>query len=182
MRAQITLIDLILVPIVAVILSIISMVFLSTASSNLLEGVYLQPVKLSCNFLASTIFSNYYPHFSVIYLDPPYIQNYYKNLYYKNVSFNSSNFVYSFNVYLGKLVSGNLYNQLIDFLYPVNYSYFKLYKLYNSLSIAFLNASVYLLPFYPPNSSSQYIYACNIPVYSPVKNESSIFEGIVEIK
>ncbi len=61
-RGQVTLIDLVMAPIVAVVLSLLAVFFLTTQTSNLITAVNQEPYIQSCNFALSQLYGNYYVH------------------------------------------------------------------------------------------------------------------------
>lgn len=177
MKGQINLIDLLLVPVVAVVLSIVALSLLQGAVTNLLVGVYLQPLKISCQFIAGDLLSNYYVHSGVLYNNPT-IQTYFFDRTYANISVNASTYFKKYIApYAGELTSGDMYKQLIYFLAPPTVSYFKnfIFSIYPILVAT--NSTIYLLPTYPPPQGfSHYKYACTVPVYNPAGPN---FEAII---
>ena len=61
-KGQITLIDLILAPLVAVILSVIAVMILQGSTFHLINEVNMEPTVEACNFGLETLFSSYYVH------------------------------------------------------------------------------------------------------------------------
>lgn len=59
-KGQLTILDLVLVPIVAVVLSILAVSFLNSATANLINSVNQEPAAQTCNFALDTLFGSYY--------------------------------------------------------------------------------------------------------------------------
>jgi hypothetical protein len=63
-RGQLTMLDLALAPLAAVVLAVLASALLHSATANLLTAVNQQPTALSCNFALDSIYSTYYVHTS----------------------------------------------------------------------------------------------------------------------
>lgn len=61
-KGQLTMLDLILAPLAAVVLAVLASAILHGATANLLTSVTQQPSSVSCNFALDSIFSTYYVH------------------------------------------------------------------------------------------------------------------------
>jgi hypothetical protein len=61
-KGQLTMLDLVLAPLAAVVLAVIASALLHSATANLLTAVSQQPVSFSCNFALDTMYSTYYVH------------------------------------------------------------------------------------------------------------------------
>lgn len=61
-RGQITILDMVLAPIAAIVLAIIAASFLQTSTANLLTAVNQEPSAIACNFALDSMYGNYYVH------------------------------------------------------------------------------------------------------------------------
>ncbi len=61
-KGQLTMLDLVLAPLAAVVLSVLASALLHGATANLLTAVSQQPVSFSCNFALDSMYSTYYVH------------------------------------------------------------------------------------------------------------------------
>ncbi len=61
-KGQLTMLDLVLAPIAAVVLAVLASALIHNATANLLTAVNQQPTSFSCNFALATIYSTYYIH------------------------------------------------------------------------------------------------------------------------
>jgi hypothetical protein len=61
-KGQLTMLDLVLAPLAAVVLAVLAYSLLQGATANLLTAVSQQPVSLSCNFALDTLYGTYYVH------------------------------------------------------------------------------------------------------------------------
>ena len=61
-KGQLTMLDLVLAPLAAVVLAVLASALLHNATANLLTAVSQQPTSVSCNFALDSIYSSYYVH------------------------------------------------------------------------------------------------------------------------
>jgi hypothetical protein len=61
-KGQLTMLDLILAPLAAVVLAVLAHALLASATASLLTAVNQQPVSFSCSFALDTFYSTYYVH------------------------------------------------------------------------------------------------------------------------
>jgi hypothetical protein len=186
MRGQITILDLLMVPLVAIVLSIIAMTFLGSTVSNLLQEVYLQPIKTSCTFILANLFSTYYIHSAY---ELQYLQQYYPDeyqAYMQNLqSFQNytgiGNFRFVFATYSGVLENNsNPYVVLIRFLAPPVKSEFKEMVDSEYALLQAEHASLFISSIYPMPSNFVYRYLCSAPVFNPA-NSTGIYYALAAI-
>lgn len=61
-KGQLTMLDLVLAPLAAVVLAVLASALLHNATANLLTAVSQQPTSFSCNLALDSIYSTYYVH------------------------------------------------------------------------------------------------------------------------
>lgn len=174
-KGQITILDMVLVPIVAVILSIISVYILQNSTANLITGVNLQPAADTCNFALDSLFGHYY-------IDTPAALNalslfspsQYKTALSTQSSMLSANCGPSCNLgytFLSNSLTNftSLYSDFINYFSSFSTSKFQTIESNNVITLNALHMSVYLNQVPPTINGST---VCSLQVYNPVDPNS----------
>ena len=184
-RGQLTIIDLLVAPIVAIVLSMLALYFLQGSVAHLVTAVNYEPSIQGCNYMLDAIYGNYYVHGAAAL---SMLEALHPNQYYAatsasliNLSTNcGANCSMSYAATPNTLTNDpSLYVNFINYFAPFAISVFNLTKI-NSLPIlngegmdVFLN-SMPILSYVPSQT-------CYISVYNPEDPSSPyLIYGVVK--
>ncbi len=170
-RAQVTLIDLVLVPIVAVVLSVTAGYLMSSATANIVTAVNQQPVQDACNFALSNLYGSYFissaaslqqlklfkpSQYAAAISEPA-----------QNLSTSCGSSCSSSYTFLSAPLSNSssLYNDFVGYFSSFSLSNFNLIKSANAVALGDANMQVFLqsVP-----SGITYSSLCSLTIYNPV--------------
>jgi ABC-type bacteriocin/lantibiotic exporter with double-glycine peptidase domain len=170
-RGQLTILDMILVPIAAVLLSIFSILLLQNATANLINSVNQEPAAQTCSFALETLYGHYY-------VDTPAALNelslFYPNQYQMALSNQQSllsancgsscSLGYSF---LSNSLTNftSLYSDFINYFSSFSVNNFQSIASSNAVTLNILHMRVYLNQVPPATNGST---VCSLQVYNPV--------------
>ncbi len=170
-RGQITMLDLVLAPIAAVVLAIFAALFMSSSTANLLNLVNQQPVSLGCNFALSSMFGTYFVHTAAAFqeMSTSHPDQYSAALSTKasNLSTSCGGSCLSNYVYIPNKLSNStsLYSDFIQYFGSFSLSNFNAIKNNNLVALSSSNMQVFLNQI-PPGANPKTI--CALTVFNPV--------------
>ncbi len=171
-KGQLTLIDLVIIPIIAVVLSTIAIVFLQSSTASLLSKVSLQPLQDSCNFALDNMYSTYYVHssYELGYLKSNHPSQYAAAISSSFLNLNAScgsncNLGYSFVPNSLLNTSNSLYVSFINYFSSFAISDFNLNTGANIPTLNAINMQVFLNHVPPLNYTP--LTTCSMTVYNP---------------
>ena len=184
-RGQLTLIDLIVAPIVAIVLSSLALYFLQGSVAHLVTAVDYEPSIQGCNYMLDAVYGNYYVHSAAALsmLRALHPNQYYAATSQSLISLSTScgaNCSISYAATPNTLTNDpSLYVNFINYFAPFAISVFNLTKI-NSLPLTqgegmdvFLN-SIPILSYVPSQT-------CYITVYNPADTSSPyLIYGVVK--
>jgi hypothetical protein len=170
-RGQLTLIDLALAPIVAILLSVLAVYFLNSAiSANLVTAVDQAPIAEGCNFALTTLYGSYYVHTASalntlkLYYQSQYLASETSKAQTLSASCGSSCALSSTFSQNSLSNSTSLYSDLINYYSSFSFSVFDGISAANSALLSDSSMKVYLNTLPPAASGST---VCSLPVYNP---------------
>ncbi len=169
-RGQITLLDLILAPIAAVILAVFASLFLSSSTANLLNMVNQQPSVVGCNFALTSMFGAYFVHtaaaFTQLSLSNPDQYSAALSTKAENLSTNCGSSCASSYVYTPNLLTNSsaLYNDFIQYFSSFSVSSFNNIKADNYPALSAFSMQVFLNQV-PSGVTAKTI--CSLKVFNP---------------
>lgn len=184
-KGQITLLDLVIVPIIAVVLALIAVMVLQGSVANIVNKVNMQPEVDACNFELDSLFSMYYVHQDSAL---QYLKYYHPNQYtaavsnslQKQITNCGNNCSISYNTLPNSLGdSPDLYVDFIQYFTPFAYSVFNLTVADEISQLDAANMQVFLNQVPPLSYTPSQI--CSITVYNPEQpNSSYTVYGVVK--
>jgi hypothetical protein len=169
-RGQITIVDMVLAPIAAIVLAIIAASFLQTSTANLITAVNQEPSAIACNFALNSLYGSYYVHTAAalnlisLYYPDQYqtAQSNQESQLYANCG-TSCNLGYS--VLSSSLTNfSSLYSDFINYFSSFSFSTFNGIKNANIITLNNAGMSVYLNQI-PSSISASTL--CQLQVYNP---------------
>ena len=170
-RGQVTIVDLVLVPIVAVVLSVTASYLMTSSTASLLTSVNQQPVQDACNFALNDLYGTYFvgssaalnelkllhpSQYAVAVSQPA-----------ESLSTGCGSSCSAGYTYLSSTLSNSsaLYNDFISYFSSLSFSNFNLIKTSNSVALSDSNMHVFLqsVP-----SGVTYSSLCSLTVYNPI--------------
>ncbi len=169
-RGQVTILDIILIPVLAIVLSVVSAFFITNTTANITNMVALEPLSESCNLAIDNIFSQYYVHTQATL---KYLQEFHPNQYsaataeafQEQVANCGSSCQIGFTTIPTSLTSsGSIYVNFINYFASFSLSVFNLTTADDRLELSTLGMSVYMnqIPSGFPATT-----VCSLPVYNP---------------
>ncbi len=169
-RGQITLLDMVIVPIMAVVLSLLAYYFLNSQTASLLTTVNQEPTIEACNFALEGLFGNYYVHTTAALTE---LQLLFPSQYQTALSQSSQQLSANcgptcnlgYTVLSSSLSNySSLYQDFINYFSSFSISTFQTIKNNNILTLKNIGMSVYLNQIPSGVSSST---TCALSVYNP---------------
>ena len=170
-RGQLTLLDLVMVPILVVMLLIISVFFLQSQTANLINEVNIEPTAQSCIFGLSALYGSYYVHTASALSS---LQSTNTSLYFAASSGSAqqltttcgSNCSSAYSFSQNSLDnSSSLFSDFIKYFSSFSISYFNLIKDTHSPTLQAFGMDVFLNQI--PTISYTPAYTCALSVYNP---------------
>jgi hypothetical protein len=169
-KGQLTILDLVLIPIVAVVLSILFVYFVQAQTANIINAVDQAPAAQSCNFALDSLYGNYY-------VDTPAALNtlslLHPNQYQTALSSQKSQLyancgpscTLGYSVLSSSLTNfTSLYSDFINYFSSFSFSAFQNIMGANSNLLLSLHTTVYLNQVPPTITAAT---ACSLTVYNP---------------
>ncbi len=170
-KAQLTLLDLAMAPIAAIVLSVLAVYFLNSAiTANLVTAVDQAPITEGCNFALSTLYGDYYVHTASslntleLYNPSQYLASEASRAASLSASCGASCTLSSTFSQNSLSNSTSLYSDMIMYYSSFSLSVFNGISEANSVMLNDYNMKVYLNSIPPATVGST---VCSLPVYNP---------------
>ncbi len=170
-KGQLTLIDLALAPIVAIVLSVLAVYFLNSAiSANLVTAVAQAPITEGCTFALTSLYGSYYVHTASalntvkLYYPSQYLASEASKSQSLSASCGSSCSLSSTFSQNSLSNSTSLYADMISYYSSFSLSVFEGISTANAAMLSDSQMKVYLNTIPPAVSGST---VCSLPVYNP---------------
>ncbi len=170
-KGQLTMLDLVLAPLAAVVLAVLASALLHSATANLLTAVSQQPGSFSCNFALDSLYSTYYIHtaaaLSQLALSNPSQYSLSESTKQQSLSANCSGACTPIYSYVQSYLynSTSLFSDFIGYFSGFSFSNFKVLTGQQAATLSALGMQVYLnqIPAGVTGTTE-----CSMQVYNPV--------------